>query len=51
MNHCPPRDRLERLVGHHLVDAELDEVEQHVEGCAACQPTLEENSSKEPLGP
>ena len=42
MSHCPDRDRLERLLDHRLVDTELDEMEQHVEGCATCQQTLEE---------
>ena len=30
MNHCPDRDRLERLLDHRLDDTELDEMEQHV---------------------
>ena len=42
MNHCPDRDRLERLLDHRLEDTELDEIEQHIEGCAICQYTLEE---------
>ena len=42
MSHCPDRDRLERLLDHRLEDTELDEIEQHIEGCAACQHTLEE---------
>ena len=37
MNHCPDRERLEQLLHHRLEDTELDEVEQHIEGCAACR--------------
>jgi hypothetical protein len=42
MKYCPDRDLLKRLVNNGLDDTELDETEQHVEGCAACQQTLEE---------
>ena len=45
MNHCPDRDRLERLLDHRLDDTELDEIEQHIEGCVVCQHTLEELTS------
>jgi len=30
MNHCPDRDRLERLLDHRVVDTELDELEWNV---------------------
>ncbi len=42
MSQCPDRDRLGRLLDHRLVDTELDEIEQHIEDCAACQHTLDE---------
>ena len=42
MSHCPDRDRLERLLDHRLDDTELDEIEEHIEACAACQLTLDE---------
>jgi WD40 repeat protein/Flp pilus assembly protein TadD len=42
MSHCPGRERLERLLDHRLEDSELDEIEQHIEGCAACHRTLDE---------
>jgi len=42
MNDCPDRDRLERLLNGRLEDTERDELEQHVEGCANCQQTLDE---------
>ena len=42
MKTCPDRGRLEQLLENRLVETELDELEQHVEGCAACQQTLEE---------
>ena len=38
---CPDRGRLEQLLDNRLVDTELDELEQHVEGCSACQQVLE----------
>ena len=37
MKYCPDRDLLKRLVNNGLDDIEFDEIEQHVEGCAACQ--------------
>jgi eukaryotic-like serine/threonine-protein kinase len=42
MSRCPDRDRLERLLDHRLLDTELDELDEHIEGCATCQHTLEE---------
>ncbi len=42
MTTCPDRGQLEQLLENRLVDTELDEMEQHVEGCADCQRTLEE---------
>ena len=42
MKTCPDRGRLEQLLENRLVDTELDELEQHVEGCADCQRTLDE---------
>jgi hypothetical protein len=42
MNHCPARDLLERFLNETLADLELDEVDRHVQGCPACQQTLEE---------
>ena len=42
MTTCPDRGRLEQLLDNLLVDTELDELEEHVEGCAACQQTLDE---------
>jgi WD40 repeat protein/tRNA A-37 threonylcarbamoyl transferase component Bud32 len=42
MTTCPDRGRLEQLLENRLGDTELDELEQHVEGCAACQQTLDE---------
>ena len=44
MKTCPDRGRLEQLLNNRLVDTELDELEQHVEGCADCQQTLDELS-------
>jgi hypothetical protein len=41
---CPGRGRLEQLLENRLVDTERDELEQHVEGCAACQQRLDELS-------
>jgi len=37
MKTCLARGRLERLLENRLGDTELDELEQHVEGCTACQ--------------
>ena len=42
MNHCPDRDRLERLLTRGFEGTELDEIEGHIEGCAACQQVLDE---------
>jgi WD40 repeat protein/serine/threonine protein kinase/tetratricopeptide (TPR) repeat protein len=42
MNACPPADLLERLIKGQLPGAEGDSVSAHVEGCLACQRTLEE---------
>jgi hypothetical protein len=42
MKTCPDRSQLARLLDKCLVDTELDELEQHVEGCGACQQTLDE---------
>jgi eukaryotic-like serine/threonine-protein kinase len=42
MTTCPDRGRLEQLLDNRLVDTELDELEQHVEGCASCQQVLDE---------
>ena len=44
MNTRPGRGQLERLLETRLVDTELDELEQHIEACAACQQTLDELS-------
>ena len=44
MTTCPDRGRLKQLLENRLVDTELDELEQHVEGCVVCQQTLEELS-------
>ena len=41
MKTCPDRGRLEQLLDNRLVDTELDELVQHVEGCSACQQVLE----------
>jgi hypothetical protein len=41
MNRCPDCDRLERHLDYRPEDAELDEIEQHLEACAICQQTLE----------
>ncbi|MFI5458686.1 MAG: protein kinase [Isosphaerales bacterium] len=51
MNRCPDRDRLELLLDNRLVDTELDELERHVEGCAACQHTLEALTGATDWGP
>ena len=42
MKTCPDRGRLELLLENRLVDTELDDLEQHVEGCAVCQQKLDE---------
>jgi Putative zinc-finger len=42
MNDCPPVERLRHLLAEQLNDTDRDEVEAHVEGCAACQQVLEE---------
>ena len=42
MKTCPDRGWLEQLLNNRLVDTELDELEQHVEACSACQQTLDE---------
>jgi len=42
MTHCPDSAQLELLLDNRLADTERDELELHVEGCAACQQTLEE---------
>ena len=42
MSACPPADLLERLIKGQLAGAEGDPVAAHVEGCPACQRTLEE---------
>jgi eukaryotic-like serine/threonine-protein kinase len=42
MRLCPDRDILELLLNDGLVDSELDELDAHVKGCAACQRALEE---------
>jgi tetratricopeptide (TPR) repeat protein len=42
MNACPSAEQLRRLLAEQLGEAERDGVEAHVEGCAACQGTLEE---------
>ena len=42
MTTCPDRGRLAQLLSSSLVYTELDELEQHVEGCSVCQRTLEE---------
>ncbi len=44
MNHCPDRDLFKRLLNNRLSDTELDELDQHVRGCASCQQTLEDLS-------
>ncbi len=41
MTHCPDSAQLELLLDNRLADAERVELERHVEGCAACQQTLE----------
>ncbi len=41
MTTCPDPGRLEQLLNNRLVDTELDELVQHVEGCSACQQVLE----------
>jgi WD40 repeat protein/tRNA A-37 threonylcarbamoyl transferase component Bud32 len=42
MNPCPSTEQLRQLLAEQLNDADRDGVETHVEGCAACQSTLEE---------
>ena len=42
MTTCPDRDQLEQLLENRLGDTELNELEQHVEGCSLCQRTLDE---------
>jgi serine/threonine protein kinase len=42
MKTCPDRSQLAHLLDNRLVDTELDEMEQHVDGCAGCQQTLDE---------
>ena len=41
MNTCPTLDRLRRLLAEELTSEEQAAVEAHVDGCAACQQTLE----------
>ncbi len=41
MSSCPDSALLERLLAEQLGDAERRAVEQHVEGCADCQSTLD----------
>jgi hypothetical protein len=41
MTPCPGRDRLERLLDAGCGDGAGEELEQHVEGCPACQQALE----------
>ena len=41
MNHCPDRDQLELLLAKRLADTARDDIEMHVENCAACQRTLD----------
>ena len=41
MKDCPNRVQLERLLAKGLEDAERDQLELHVEDCAACQHELE----------
>jgi serine/threonine protein kinase len=42
MNACPSSEQLRQLLAEQLSDADRDGVEAHVEGCPACQATLEE---------
>jgi len=42
MKNCPDQHLLERLLNNRLVGTELDELDQHVKGCASCQQTLED---------
>jgi hypothetical protein len=42
MTTCPNRGQLEHLLDNRLVDTELDELEQHVQGCSTCQQTTDE---------
>ncbi len=44
MKSCPDRDLFKRLLNNRLGDTELDELDQHVRGCASCQQTLEDLS-------
>jgi hypothetical protein len=41
MNPCPSTEQLRQLLAEQLSDADRDGVETHVEGCTACQGTLE----------
>jgi WD40 repeat protein/serine/threonine protein kinase/tetratricopeptide (TPR) repeat protein len=45
MSPCPPADLLEQLIKGQIPGAEGDSVAAHVEGCPACQRTLEELTS------
>jgi hypothetical protein len=36
---CPDREKFDLLLANRLAVTERDELEQHVEDCAACQPT------------
>jgi WD40 repeat protein/serine/threonine protein kinase/tetratricopeptide (TPR) repeat protein len=41
MTACPDREELERLVTNRLAESVRDELEMHVEHCAACQQVLD----------
>jgi eukaryotic-like serine/threonine-protein kinase len=42
MIQCPDREQLGLLLANGLADTRRDELEEHVEGCALCQQTLDE---------
>jgi formylglycine-generating enzyme required for sulfatase activity len=41
VNHCPPEDRLQRLIDGELPPTEFEPVEAHLEHCPVCQSTLD----------
>ena len=51
MNDCPPRDCLLRYLNNHLNGTERDQLELHVENCAACQQVLEALTENTGQGP
>jgi len=51
MTQCPGRDQLELFLDNGLKGTDCDELEHHVETCAACQETLDALTSGTEFGP